>query len=308
MFAITSDHIRAARTLLGWDQWDFAVATDSNVNTIRNLESQGHKVVASRFSTVSKIQSALAAGGVRIPAENDGAALVLEPWAAAPRNFKILCVPTVRKPQQVFRIPGETRGYQALEAFPTSTEAQQEKDLPHREKAFIRIGFGQFKVAPKSDKSEEEINAAECVASGKSKIASASKIAPRRVNLFIKLPFQDEAPLIPDLTYVMRKAPNMLNLPPTRDGELPLKDEWWYFNPEEHVATALSLVGPSGVPDRSPTPRNQRSLRFKSTAKSAPVPDDVPEDNDSSNFDRFRYLRKAIQMAMTPKVHWALFK
>jgi len=95
MYNLTGDHIRSARCLIGWDQSDLAFATGMNINTIRNLEGKRHQTVPGRFSTITKIQTALNSGGVKLSLDEREQTLSLEPWAAQSRNFQILSIPLI---------------------------------------------------------------------------------------------------------------------------------------------------------------------------------------------------------------------
>jgi transcriptional regulator with XRE-family HTH domain len=65
-----SAQIRAARSLLGWSQSDFAKRAGVGLATLQRIE-QADGIVRANFSTVLKIQSAFDLAGVRFLDEDD---------------------------------------------------------------------------------------------------------------------------------------------------------------------------------------------------------------------------------------------
>src|SRR5690606_11939039 len=60
----TGHQLRAARSLIGWEQTDVASASGLSVNTIRTMEASGAAAIAGRAANVQKIQKALEEGGI----------------------------------------------------------------------------------------------------------------------------------------------------------------------------------------------------------------------------------------------------
>jgi transcriptional regulator with XRE-family HTH domain len=56
--------IRAARSLLGWEQNDLAVQSGVAISTIRRLEGLKDAPIAANFETIQKIMMAFERGGV----------------------------------------------------------------------------------------------------------------------------------------------------------------------------------------------------------------------------------------------------
>jgi transcriptional regulator with XRE-family HTH domain len=65
-----SAQIRAARSLLGWSQSDFARRAGLGLATLQRIE-QAEGIVRANFSTVLKIQAAFEQAGVRFLDEDD---------------------------------------------------------------------------------------------------------------------------------------------------------------------------------------------------------------------------------------------
>ena len=61
---VMTRQIRAARSLLGWEQNDLALQSGVAVSTIRRLEKQNDRPVCANFQTVEKIRCALERAGV----------------------------------------------------------------------------------------------------------------------------------------------------------------------------------------------------------------------------------------------------
>jgi transcriptional regulator with XRE-family HTH domain len=80
----TGNQLKAARALAGVDQQQIADSAEVNVNTIRNMEARGAKLITSSAVTIRRVQLALEAlgieflnhrqPGVRLSAPNDRAA------------------------------------------------------------------------------------------------------------------------------------------------------------------------------------------------------------------------------------------
>jgi transcriptional regulator with XRE-family HTH domain len=61
---VMTRQIRAARSLLGWEQNDLAVRSDVAVSTIRRLEKQTDAGLAANFRTIEKIRHAFETAGI----------------------------------------------------------------------------------------------------------------------------------------------------------------------------------------------------------------------------------------------------
>lgn len=61
---ITGNQLRAARSLLGWQQQELADAADVGLATIERMEAWGAKPIEARESTLGKVIDALAAASV----------------------------------------------------------------------------------------------------------------------------------------------------------------------------------------------------------------------------------------------------
>jgi predicted transcriptional regulator len=62
---VLSRQIKAARALLGWEQYELAVKAGVAISTIRRLEGLEGQIGA-RFDTVEKIRKAFEQGGVEL--------------------------------------------------------------------------------------------------------------------------------------------------------------------------------------------------------------------------------------------------
>lgn len=60
----TGNQIKAARALADISQIELSKSANVNVNTIRNMEGRGGKILTSGLDTVSKVQIALEAAGI----------------------------------------------------------------------------------------------------------------------------------------------------------------------------------------------------------------------------------------------------
>jgi predicted transcriptional regulator len=60
---VISRQIKAARALLGWEQYDLAIKAGLAISTIRRLEGLPGQIEA-HFETVEKMRRAFEAGGV----------------------------------------------------------------------------------------------------------------------------------------------------------------------------------------------------------------------------------------------------
>jgi len=71
--SMTGTQIRAARALLEMEQSDLAERASVSINTIRNMEAKGSKIVRVRLETLMKVQKALENAGVSfLPANGEG--------------------------------------------------------------------------------------------------------------------------------------------------------------------------------------------------------------------------------------------
>ena len=64
MTLVTGNQLKAARALAGVDQQQVADSARVNVNTIRNMEARGAKLITSSAVTVHRVQLALEALGI----------------------------------------------------------------------------------------------------------------------------------------------------------------------------------------------------------------------------------------------------
>jgi predicted transcriptional regulator len=74
---LLSEQIKAARSLLGWDQAELAVHADVGVATVKRIESRSG-VVGGTMDTIVKIKSALEEAGIEFigtPDEGPGVRL-----------------------------------------------------------------------------------------------------------------------------------------------------------------------------------------------------------------------------------------
>ena len=69
---MTGNHLRAARSLLGWSQAQVAEASGLSVPTVKRAEGSG--AIAASPAAVAAIRSALEAAGVEFLDENGGGA------------------------------------------------------------------------------------------------------------------------------------------------------------------------------------------------------------------------------------------
>lgn len=60
----TGNQLRAARSLIGMEQADLALAAGVSINTIRLMEKRGGDTLTSSLTTVKKVQEALERAGV----------------------------------------------------------------------------------------------------------------------------------------------------------------------------------------------------------------------------------------------------
>lgn len=58
------NQLRAARSLIGWEQTDVAASCGLSVTTIRNMEASGKYPIAGRSLNVQKVQRALEEAGI----------------------------------------------------------------------------------------------------------------------------------------------------------------------------------------------------------------------------------------------------
>ncbi len=72
MSLTSGNQLKAARAIAELSQAQLAKAANVNVNTIRNMEAMGGKVLVSGLDTVKKVQTALEAAGVEFIPENGG--------------------------------------------------------------------------------------------------------------------------------------------------------------------------------------------------------------------------------------------
>jgi transcriptional regulator with XRE-family HTH domain len=84
MVKITSEQVRAARGLLGWEKQDLANAAGLSVETIKGIERRPG-VLMVRTSTLYAIQNAFDEAGVEIFDETNGGAGVR--WKKRPLNY-----------------------------------------------------------------------------------------------------------------------------------------------------------------------------------------------------------------------------
>lgn len=70
--SMTGTQIRAARALLEMEQSDLAARASVSINTIRNMEAKGSKIVRVRLETLMKVQKALENAGVSFLPANGG--------------------------------------------------------------------------------------------------------------------------------------------------------------------------------------------------------------------------------------------
>ena len=70
--SMTGTQIRAARALLEMEQSDLAERASVSINTIRNMEAKGSKIVRVRLETLMKVQKALEEAGVSFLRANGG--------------------------------------------------------------------------------------------------------------------------------------------------------------------------------------------------------------------------------------------
>ena len=69
MGLMTGNQLRAARSLVGWNQADTARHASVNVNTIRKMEGCGARLLRSNMETVRKVQASLERHGIRFAGE-----------------------------------------------------------------------------------------------------------------------------------------------------------------------------------------------------------------------------------------------
>jgi predicted transcriptional regulator len=82
--ALTSEHIRAARMLLRWEQKDLARESGVSLPSIKRLEAQPG-MLGAYASTVAAIRMAFEAAGVRFRENGDGPGVHLRPKPARRR-------------------------------------------------------------------------------------------------------------------------------------------------------------------------------------------------------------------------------
>jgi predicted transcriptional regulator len=70
-FLLSSELVRAARSLLRWEQRDLAEASSVSLPTIKRLESRPG-LMAAHLSTVAALKKALEAAGIEFIEENGG--------------------------------------------------------------------------------------------------------------------------------------------------------------------------------------------------------------------------------------------
>jgi transcriptional regulator with XRE-family HTH domain len=70
---VTAEQLRAARSLIRWQQSDLATASGVSIPTIKRLEAMDGEL-SGHASTIRSLQTALTAAGVQFIPENGGGA------------------------------------------------------------------------------------------------------------------------------------------------------------------------------------------------------------------------------------------
>jgi transcriptional regulator with XRE-family HTH domain len=61
---VITRQIRAARALLGWEQYELAVQSDVAISTIRRLEGRQDAPISANYETIQKISCAFERAGI----------------------------------------------------------------------------------------------------------------------------------------------------------------------------------------------------------------------------------------------------
>lgn len=83
LIPLSSEHIRAARALLQWDQRTLAEKSNVSLATIKRLEPHPGPLRANRV-TIAALKHALEAAGIEFIAENGGGPGVRLAWRLSP--------------------------------------------------------------------------------------------------------------------------------------------------------------------------------------------------------------------------------